>query len=60
MNMQWNSVGEFFAMGGHGLYVWGSYAVALAWMLLEPVLAARKHKAALLAAQEMNEKEMTS
>jgi heme exporter protein D len=26
--MSWNSAGEFFAMGGYALYVWGSYAVA--------------------------------
>ena len=27
--MNWNSAAEFFAMGGYGLYVWGSYAVTL-------------------------------
>ena len=26
--MQWSSVSEFFAMGGYGLYVWGSYLVS--------------------------------
>ena len=26
--MQWHSFAEFFAMGGYGLYVWGSYGVA--------------------------------
>ena len=26
--MNWGSAQEFFAMGGYGLYVWGSYAVA--------------------------------
>lgn len=25
--MQWNSAGEFFAMGGYGFYVWGSFGV---------------------------------
>ena len=25
--MQWNSVAEFFAMGGYGFYVWGSFGV---------------------------------
>ena len=52
--MNWNSASEFFAMGGYGLYVWGSYAVTAAWMLLEPVLAARRHQAALRAAADMN------
>ncbi len=23
------SIGEFFAMGGHGVYVWSSYAIAV-------------------------------
>ena len=29
-DMNWDSAAEFFAMGGYGLYVWGSYAVTLA------------------------------
>ncbi len=35
--MNWGSASEFFAMGGYGLYVWGSYAVTAAAMLLEPL-----------------------
>ncbi|QOJ23728.1 MAG: heme exporter protein CcmD [Gammaproteobacteria bacterium] len=27
--MNWSSWSEFFAMGGYGLYVWGSYAVTV-------------------------------
>ncbi|RFO95375.1 heme exporter protein CcmD [Rhodoferax lacus] len=53
--MIWNSASDFFAMGGYGLYVWGSYAVTAAWMLLEPALAAQRHRAALRAAAELNE-----
>ena len=45
--MQWSSASEFFAMGGHGLYVWGAYAVGAALMLIEPVLAARRRRRAL-------------
>ena len=41
--MNWSSASEFFAMGGYGLYVWGSYGVAAALMLLEPWLARRHH-----------------
>ncbi len=41
--MNWNSASEFFAMGGYGLYVWGSYLVTLAAMAVEPWLAARRH-----------------
>jgi heme exporter protein D len=48
--MQWASASDFFAMGGYGLYVWGSYAVTAAALFLEPVLAARRHQRALAAA----------
>lgn len=47
--MNWSSAGDFFAMGGYGLYVWGSYALAAAVMLIEPVIAARRYRAALRA-----------
>ena len=45
--MNWHSASEFFAMGGYGLYVWGSYAVAAALMLAEPLLARLRHRSAL-------------
>ena len=45
--MNWNSASEFFAMGGYGLYVWGSYAVTAVWMLWEPVAARARLRAAL-------------
>ena len=44
-DMNWNSAAEFFAMGGYGLYVWGSYAVTLRCMAIEPVLARSRHRA---------------
>ena len=45
--MIWNSPSDFFAMGGYGLYVWGAYGVTAACMLIDPVLAARRHRRAL-------------
>jgi heme exporter protein D len=36
--MQWNSVGEFFAMGGYGFYVWGSFGACAVLMIAEPLL----------------------
>jgi heme exporter protein D len=48
--MIWHSAAEFFAMGGYGLYVWGSYVVAALLMGVEPVLAARRHAQARRAA----------
>ena len=50
--MNWNSASEFFEMGGHGLFVWGSYAVCLAVMILEPLLAARRRREALRQASQ--------
>jgi heme exporter protein D len=45
--MNWNSASEFFAMGGYGLYVWGSYIVVAAWMIVEPLALMRRHRRAL-------------
>ncbi len=45
--MNWNSAADFFAMGGYGLYVWGSYAAALVVMTVEPLLAQRRLRRAL-------------
>jgi heme exporter protein D len=44
--MQWHSVGEFFAMGGYAVYVWGSVGACAAAMAIEPWLVARRHRAA--------------
>jgi heme exporter protein D len=41
--MNWNSAGDFFAMGGYGLYVWGSFGACALALLLEPLLVARRH-----------------
>ena len=50
--MNWVSADAFFAMGGYGLYVWGSYGLALVLMLFEPLLAARRRRQALAAARQ--------
>jgi heme exporter protein D len=42
--MHWNSVSDFLAMGGYGLYVWGSLGVTALVMTLEPILLARSQK----------------
>ncbi len=55
--MNWQSAGDFFSMGGYGLYVWSSYAVAAALMLVEPVLARRHHAQALRAAALQRDQE---
>jgi heme exporter protein D len=43
--MNWGSLDNFLAMGGYGLYVWGSYGVTLSLMLAEIVLLARRRRA---------------
>jgi heme exporter protein D len=34
-DVNWGSVENFFAMGGYGYYVWGSYAMAVFCIALE-------------------------
>jgi heme exporter protein D len=46
VNLAWSNWSEFFAMGGYGLYVWGSCGVTAAVMLLE-VLALRAKRRSL-------------
>jgi len=51
--MNWNSASEFFAMGGYGLYVWGSYGVSVLAIAIELwSLRARRARAAGLARGE--------
>ena len=45
--MNWGSPAEFFAMGGYGLYVWGSFGVCAVLMILEPILV-RKRQSTIL------------
>jgi heme exporter protein D len=39
--IHWNSFADFLAMGGYGLYVWGSFGVTALIMTIEPILVAR-------------------
>ncbi len=57
--MIWNSPAEFFAMGGYGLYVWGSFGVCALALVVEPFVIRSRHKQAVqtlrrqLAAEKM-------
>jgi len=45
VTVSFDSISEFFAMGGHGLYVWLSYAIALTILILNiinPVMQKKK------------------
>ena len=44
--MNWGSLAEFLAMGGYGLYVWGSYAVTAGLIVVEIILLRGRHRAA--------------
>jgi heme exporter protein D len=56
--MIWNSWTEFWAMGGYGLYVWGSFGISAVVMVLEPVWIRQRHRQALQQlAQELQAQE---
>ncbi len=42
--IHWNSFSDFLAMGGYGLYVWGSFGVTVLIMAVEPIMVARNRK----------------
>lgn len=42
--MHWHSFADFLAMGRHGVYIWGSFAVMALVMTLEPLLLVRAHR----------------
>jgi heme exporter protein D len=44
--MSWGSWDSFWAMGGYGLYVWGSYAATALLMATEVVLLRRRQRTA--------------
>jgi len=50
--MQWHSLAEFIDMGGRGGFVWGAYGTFGLLMLVEPLLAAWRHRAARAAIAE--------
>ena len=45
--MNWASLDSFLAMGGYGLYVWGSYAVTLVLIVAELMLLAKRRRNAV-------------
>ncbi|MBK9217326.1 MAG: heme exporter protein CcmD [Pseudomonadota bacterium] len=42
--MQWQSMSDFFAMGGRGFFVWGSYGVSFALIVAELWLLRQRHR----------------
>lgn len=44
--MNWGSFSSFVAMGGYGLYVWGSYLVTAVLLAVEIALLVSRRRAA--------------
>ena len=53
--MTWGSASEFFAMGGYGFYVWGSFGVVALSMALDALTAIKRHRDARAAHPEPGE-----
>jgi len=51
--MSWGSWADFVAMGGYGLYVWGSYGVTFAVLAAEMLSVRRRNRAALKAVRQL-------
>lgn len=49
--MNWASWADFWAMGGHALYVWGSFAMCVAAVLVEVLLLDHRRRELI---QEIN------
>ena len=45
--MNWGSAAEFFAMGSYAGFIWGSFGVTAACIVLEIVVLAARHRRAL-------------
>ncbi|MBK9363356.1 MAG: heme exporter protein CcmD [Rubrivivax sp.] len=50
--MHWSSLTDFLAMGGHGLFVWGSFGVTAAVLAWELISLAQRRRRALAAVRQ--------
>lgn len=57
--MQWGSWSEFWAMGGYGFYVWGSYLVTFAGLVAE-VLILRGRRRTLMEHLSLTTRDINS
>ncbi len=57
--MNWSGWQEFWAMGGHGFFVWMSYGAALAAVVAEIVVLRRARAQALKQIEAERELETT-
>ncbi len=50
----WNSFDDFLAMGGYGLYVWGSLGVCAVVCIVEPLMIVLKRRALITETAELD------
>ncbi len=50
--MNWSSWSDFFAMGGYGVYVWGSFGMCAAVLALEATLLVLRRRALVADPQQ--------
>lgn len=55
--MQFSSFAEFIAMGGHGFYVWLSYGVSIALLVLLVFFSITKNKSIINQIQKRQQRE---
>jgi heme exporter protein D len=53
--MIWASWSDFWAMGGYGQYVWGSYAVVALGLMLEVRSAVQRQRRAIALIHDQQE-----
>ena len=59
--MNWESAGQFWAMGGYGFFVWSSYAVTAVLIAAELFAVSRRmRRARALAARDLALEHMDS
>jgi heme exporter protein D len=46
--MNWGSTAEFFEMGGYAFFVWGSFGVAAAALVIETILLRKRRSSAIV------------
>ena len=56
--MNWSNAADFFAMGGYGFYVWGSFGMT-ALVMLGELIALRMRRRGLLRALRDGQAEQT-
>ena len=58
--MNWGSAADFWAMGGYGFFVWGSYAAVVAVITIELWLLRARRRSAVAEVGAANLKQETA